>query len=190
MLAVRRSSRAHSPTGASKRGLRRGKCPRPRPDRTTSFGIAHAGHPSSHALPSGGGHELRKRAHQRQRRWRAALSRAGVQLGRPRHARLVRGASQPHLQRGPRSGLVQNQQSSLPPRRERLRAPVRACGRGERVGGTARKRVVARGASAHAPLGGGCGRAGGAWAGLPRGPRVGYSHESNHSSGRNSQRTV
>ena len=35
----------------------------PRPDRITSFGIALTGHPSSHALPSGGGHELIYPAH-------------------------------------------------------------------------------------------------------------------------------
>ena len=43
--------------------MRRGKCPRARPDRITSFGIAHAGHPSPHALPAGGGHELIYAAH-------------------------------------------------------------------------------------------------------------------------------
>ena len=37
--------------------------PEARPDRIACFGIALTGHPSSHALPSGGGHELRKGAH-------------------------------------------------------------------------------------------------------------------------------
>ena len=116
-LAVRRSSRAPPHAGASKRGLRRGKCPRPRPDRITSFGIAHAGHPSSHALPSGGGHELIYAAHTEAtqvagRRCRVRACRWAV---RGTHDSFE-GASQPHLQRGPRGGLVDNQQSSLRPR--------------------------------------------------------------------------
>ena len=43
---------------------------------------------------------------------RRALSRARAQLGRPRHTQLVRGASQPHLQRGPRGGLVQPEEAA------------------------------------------------------------------------------
>ena len=71
---------------------------------------------------------------------RGALSRACVQVGRPRHARLVRGASQPHLQRGPRGGLVHNQQLLSMHRRqteltcEGTRAGRAGVGHGERTG--------------------------------------------------------
>ena len=84
---------------------------------------------------------------------RRSRSRACVQLVRPR---LVRGASQPHLQRGPRSGLVHNQRKQLPSMHRRQtehtcertwagRAYLR--GHGERTG----RRV--RCFSTHAPLG-------------------------------------
>ena len=127
--------------------MRRGKCPTPRPDRITSFGIAHAGHPSSHALP------VRRRVGTELRRpsrgnpgGRRALSRACVQFVRPR---LVRGASLPHLQRGPCGGLVQPEEAACT-HTARVSTPVSARGRGERVRGTARQRAVACGALAHA----------------------------------------
>ena len=77
------------------------------------------------------------------------LHRTVHQLGRPRHARLVRGASQPHLQRGPRGGLVQPEEAACT-HAARVSTPVSARGRGERVRGTARQRAVACGALAHA----------------------------------------
>ena len=129
--------------------MRRGKCPRARPDRITSFGIAHAGHPSSHALPSSRGLELIYAAHPEATQVAGGRCRVRAQLGRPRHARLVRGASQPHLQRGPRGGLVQPEEAACT-HAARVSTPVSARGRGERVGGTARERAVACGASAHA----------------------------------------
>jgi len=81
-----------------------------------------------------------------------ALSRACVQLGRPRHIRLVRGSVTTHLQRGPRSGLVQPEEAACT-HTARVSTPVSARGRGERVRGTARERADACGALAHAPLG-------------------------------------
>ena len=152
MLAARQQGPSPH-AGARQAWQRRGKCPTPRPDRITSFGVVLAGHPSSHALPSGGGARTDlRRASRGNSGGRRALSRA--QLGRPRHTRLVRGASQPHLQRGPHGGLVYTTRgSSLAPRREtestceHTRAG-RACkGHGERTG----RRV--RCFSTHAPLG-------------------------------------
>ena len=75
-------------------------------------------------------------------------ARARAQLGRPRHKRLVRGSVTTHLQRGPRSGLVQPEEAACT-HAARLSTPVSARGRGERVRGTTRERVVACGASAH-----------------------------------------
>ena len=55
---------APSPRGREQARLEAwGETPRPRPDRIASFGIALTGHPSSHALPSGGGLELIYAAH-------------------------------------------------------------------------------------------------------------------------------
>ena len=59
------------------------------------------------------------------------------------------GASQPHLQRGPRGDLVDNQQSSLRPRCKAAHTCERTRAGGVRVRGTARERAVACGASAH-----------------------------------------
>ena len=125
--------------------------PEARPDRIASFGIALTGHPSSHALPSGGGHELIYAAHPEATQ--VAGGRCRVRACSWAVHDSFEGASQPHLQRGPRDGLVDNQQNSLRPRCkaahtcERTRAG-RACeGHGERMG----RRVWC--SSTHAPLG-------------------------------------
>ena len=174
MVAVRRSSRAPVPTtGASKRGLRREMPEAPtRPN--------HELRDRAHRPPVLPRPPVRRRVGTDLRRTsrgnpggRRARSRACVQLGRPR---LVRGASQPHLQRGPHGGLVHNQRSSCPQcTAARLSTPVSARGRGERVRGTARERAVACGASAHTrpsanPNQGVQGR--GVWTGHPAGGRL------------------
>ena len=100
---------------------------------------------------------------------RRARSRACVQLGRPR---LVRGASQPHLQRGPRGGLVHNQQLPSMHRRqtehtcERTRAG-RACGGARRENGPSR--AVLQHTRRRCGVAWGAGH--GAWARRPAGRR-------------------
>ena len=121
--------------------MRRGKCPRARPDRITSFGIAHAGHPSSHALPAGGGHELIYAAPPE------ATQVAGGRC-RVRACRwAVRGTHdsfegrRSHTCSAVLAAVSYTTSSCSQCTAARLSTPVRARGRGERVRG---ERVVAR----------------------------------------------
>jgi len=134
-----------SPHGREQAWLRRVKTPRPRPDRITSFGIALTGHPSSHALPSGGGHELSCAAHRSMGGATPgggrALSRARAQLGRPR-AQPFEGLTTPAAR--PSQWSRTRPVGAACPRAVRLSTPASARGRGracERHGERTGRRV-------------------------------------------------
>ena len=138
-----------SPHGREQAWQRRGKCPRARPGRIVGFGIAHTGHPSSHALPSGRGLELIYAAHPE------ATQVAGRRCRVRARSWAVRGTHDSFEGRRNHTcsavlAVVSYTTSSCSQcTAARLSTPVRARGRGERVRGTARQRAVACGASAH-----------------------------------------